>query len=214
MDWKMIIGGKSADASDGAVLNNYNPYTGELIGTVPAATKEDVDLAIANAVEGQKEWAALRNDERDAIINKFLALYDEHAEELAQLLSREGGKTISECRGEVGSVPLIFRAYMNAAATMYGETLPYNVERRNTSDIIFTSYEPLGVCVCVAPFNYPVSTMTNKVAPALCAGNSVIMKPASDTPMSIILYAQLMLEAGMPANTVQVITGSGSKVGK
>lgn len=105
MDWKMIIGGKSADASDGAVLNNYNPYTGELIGTVPAATKEDVDLAIANAVEGQKEWAALRNDERDAIINKFLALYDEHAEELAQLLSREGGKTISECRGEVGSVP-------------------------------------------------------------------------------------------------------------
>ena len=87
MDWKMIIGGKSVDASDGAVLNNYNPYTGELIGTVPAATKEDVDLAIANAVEGQKEWAALRNDERDAIINKFLALYDEHAEELAQLLS-------------------------------------------------------------------------------------------------------------------------------
>lgn len=141
MDWKMIIGGKSVDASDGAVLNNYNPYTGELIGTVPAATKEDVDLAIANAVEGQKEWAALRNDERDAIINKFLALYDEHAEELAQLLSREGGKTISECRGEVGSVPLIFRAYMNAAATMYGETLPYNVERRNTSDIIFTSYD-------------------------------------------------------------------------
>lgn len=214
MDWKMIIGGELVDASDGAVLENINPYTGELIGTVPAATQEDVDRAVANAVSGQKEWAALRNDERDAILNKFLALYDEHAEELAQLLSREGGKTITECRGEVGSVPLIFRAYMNASATLYGQALPNNIERRNTSDIMFTSYEPLGVCVCVAPFNYPVSTMTNKVAPALCAGNSVIMKPASDTPMSIILYAQLMLEAGMPANTIQVITGSGSKVGK
>lgn len=210
----MIIGGELVDASDGAVLENINPYTGELIGTVPAATQEDVDRAVANAVSGQKEWAALRNDERDAILNKFLALYDEHAEELAQLLSREGGKTITECRGEVGSVPLIFRAYMNASATLYGQALPNNIERRNTSDIMFTSYEPLGVCVCVAPFNYPVSTMTNKVAPALCAGNSVIMKPASDTPMSIILYAQLMLEAGMPANTIQVITGSGSKVGK
>ena len=214
MEWKMIIGGQSVDASDGEVLKNFDPYTGELIGTVPAATKEDVDRAVDFAVEGQKKWAAMRNDERDAVIDKFLALYEEHAEELAQLLSREGGKTISECRGEVASVPLIFRAYMHAAATMYGDTLPCNVERRNTSDIIFTSYEPLGVCVCVAPFNYPVSTMTNKVAPALCAGNSVIMKPASDTPMSIILYARLLLEAGMPANVVQVITGSGSKVGK
>lgn len=214
MDWKMIIGGHFVDSSDGKVLENYDPYTTELIGTVPAATKEDVDLAVKNAVAGQKEWAALRQDEREVILNRFLALYEEHAEELAQLLCREGAKTISECRGEVGSVPLIFRAYMNAAATMYGKTLAANVERRNTSDAIMTFYEPIGVCVCVGPFNYPISTMTNKVAPALCAGNSVIMKPASDTPMSTLLYGKLMLEAGMPANTVQVITGSGSKIGK
>lgn len=214
MDMKMLIGGEFVDASDGATLKNFNPYNGELIGTVPAATKEDVDRAVANAVQGQKEWAALRNDQRDAILNRFLELYDQHAEEIAQLLSREGGKTITECRGEVGSVPLIFRAYMSAACTLYGQSLPNNVERRNTSDVMFTTYEPLGVCVCVAPFNYPVSTMTNKVAPALCAGNSVIMKPASDTPMSILLYAKLMLEAGMPTNTVQVLTGSGGKIGK
>lgn len=214
MDWKMVIGGEFLDASDGGVLENINPYTGELIGTVPSATKEDVDRAIENAVIGQKQWAALRQDEREAILNRFLALYQEHAEEIAQMLCKEGGKTISECRGEVSSVPLIFRAYMNASAMLNGETLPHNVERRNTSDVLMTVYEPLGVCVCVGPFNYPISTMTNKVAPALCAGNSVIMKPASDTPMSILIYAKLLLEAGMPANVAQVITGSGSKIGR
>ncbi len=214
MDLKMIIGGEFMDASDGAKMENYNPYTGARIGTVPSATKQDVDCAISNAVSGQKEWAALRQDEREAIINRFLALLSQNAEEIAQLLSQEGGKTISECRGEVGSVPLIFRAYMNAAATLYGESLPHNVERRNTDDVMFTVYEPMGVCVCVGPFNYPISTMTNKVAPALCAGNSVVMKPASDTPMSTLLYAKLMLEAGFPKNTVQVVTGSGGKIGQ
>lgn len=214
MKMEMIIGGREIGSSDGSIKENYNPYNGELIGTVPSATKGDVDLAIENAVIGQKQWEALRLDEKERIINKFLSILDERSEELATLLSREGGKTIRECRGEVGSVPLIFRAYMNAAATLYGKTLPHNIEPRNTSDVIFTTYEPLGVCVCVGPFNYPISTMTNKIAPALCAGNSVIMKPASDTPMSTILYAKWMLEAGMPENTIQVITGSGSKIGK
>ena len=210
----MIIGGAFVDASDGATIENINPYTNKPIGTVPSATHADVNRAIANAVQGQKEWYALRQDEREAIINRFLNLLQEHSEEMAQLLCQEGGKTISECRGEISSVPLIFRAYINAAATLNGQTLPHNVERRNTSDAIMTFYEPLGVCVCIAPFNYPISTMTNKIAPALCAGNSVIMKPSSDTPMSTLLYGKLMLEAGMPPNTVQVITGSGTKIGQ
>lgn len=214
MDKKMLIDGTFVGASDGAVMENINPYNGELIGTVPKATKEDVDRAVASAKEGAKIWGAMRNDERDAIINKFLSLYEDHKEEIAMLLSDEGGKTISECRGECSLVPLIFRAYMNAACTLYGKTLPCDTERRNAGDIAFTSYEPLGVCVCIAPFNYPISTMTNKIAPALCAGNSVIMKPASDTPMSILLYAELMVEAGFPKGVVQVITGSGSKIGK
>lgn len=213
MEWKMLIGGQEVNSSDGAVLSNYDPYTGELIGTVPAATQKDVDNAVKNAVAGQKEWAALRLDERDTILNRFLELYQEHSEEIAQLLCKEGAKTITECRGEVGSVPKIFRAYMHAASTLYGHTLPHNVEARNLNDVTITLYEPLGVCVCVAPYNYPISTMTNKLAPALCAGNSVIMKPASDTPMSILLYARLMLKAGMPKNTVQVITGSGGAIG-
>lgn len=210
---KMLINNEWVNASDGGTLNNYNPYNGELIGTVPAATKEDVDRAVACAKKGFETWSKMRCDERDAVLEKFLTLVDENSEELAQELCEESGKAISECRGEVGLVRKIFRAYMNAANTLYGQSLPHDTETRNIGDVAFTEYEPLGVCVCIAPFNYPISTMTNKVAPALCAGNSVIMKPASDTPMSILYYAKLMQEAGMPANVVQVITGSGSKVG-
>lgn len=212
-DMKMLIGGQFVDASDGGVMKNYNPYTGELIGTVPAATKEDTDRAVANAVEGAKVWGAMRCDERDVILERFLALVEEHKEEIAQMTTEESGKTISESRSEVSLVPQIFHAYMHAASTMYGETLPLGGERRIAGDLAMTIWEPLGVCVCIAPFNYPISTMTNKVAPALCAGNSVIMKPASDTPMATLMYAKLMMEAGMPANVIQCVTGSGSKFG-
>jgi len=213
-DMKMIIGGKFVDSSDGAVLKNINPYTGDLIGTVPAATKEDIEKAAAFAVEGQKEWSKLRGDEREEIIERFLALLQANSDDIAILLCQESGKSISECRSEVGLIKPIFRAYISAAATLYGQTIPTNIEKRGSSDFMFTSYEPFGVCAAIAPFNYPISTMMNKVAPALCAGNSVIMKPASDTPMSIIPIAALMLKAGVPSNTIQVITGSGSKLGK
>lgn len=213
-DMKMIIGGEFVDSSDGAMVKNVNPYTGETIGTVPAATKEDIDRAAAFAVDGQREWARLRCDEREDIIDRFLALLDAHAEEIAQLLCAESGKSISECRGEISIVRPIFKAYAKAAATFYGQTLPGKTEPRNKGDIIITMYEPLGVCALVAPFNYPISTMMNKAAPALCAGNSVIMKPASDTPMSIIATAKLMLEAGFPTGAVQVVTGNGSKIGR
>ena len=213
-DMKMIIGGKFTDASDSAVKKNINPYTGEIIGTVPEATKNDIDRAVASALRGQAEWGALRNDERDSIIERFLSLLQRHSEEIAQLMCRESGKSISECRGELSVVRPIFQAYMKAAATMYGQTLPGNTESRNKGDIIFTMYDPLGVCAAVAPFNYPISTMMNKAVPALCAGNSVIMKPASDTPMSIIAVAKLMLEAGFPSEAIQVVTGSGSKIGR
>ncbi|MDO5116575.1 MAG: aldehyde dehydrogenase family protein [Synergistaceae bacterium] len=212
-DMKMIIGGEFVNASDGASAKNVNPYTGELIGTVPAATQSDIDRAAAFAVEGQREWGALRGDEREAILERFLTLFEARSNEIAELLCAESGKSISECRGEMSIVKPILRAYMRAAATLYGETLPPRAEQRNRGDLIFTIYEPIGVCAAIAPFNYPISTMFNKVAPALCAGNSVIMKPASDTPMSILAAAELMLEAGMPANAIQVVTGSGSKVG-
>lgn len=210
---KMIIGGEFVDASDGGTAKNFNPYTGELIGTVPAATKEDVYRAAAFAAAGQEKWSKLRNDQRREIIEKFLAIFESRSEEAARLLCAESGKNITECRGEMSVVKPIFRAYMSAADTLYGRTIPANNERRGAGDFIFTRYEPIGVCALIAPFNYPVSTMMNKAAPALCAGNSVILKPASDTPMSIILVAQMMLEAGFPGDVVQVVTGSGAKVG-
>lgn len=214
MDMKMLIGGSLVDAAGGAVINNVDPYDGSLIGTVPSAARADVERAVACAVRGQREWAALRHDQREALIERFLSLLTEHEEELAQLLCRESGKTISICRAEIRQIPLIYRAYLHAAATLFGKSLPCGIEPRNLNDAAFTRYEPLGVCVCIAPFNYPLSLLTNKLAPALLAGNSVIAKPASDTPMSTLRYVELMWEAGFSGNVVQAITGSGSQVGQ
>ena len=135
---QMIIDGGFCDASDNAVFKNIDPFTGDIIGTVPAATKDDIDRAAASALRGLAVWSALRNDERDDIINKFLALLEEHAEEIARLLCMESGKSISECRSELSVVRPIFQAYMKAAGTLYGQVLPGKTESRNKSDIIIT----------------------------------------------------------------------------
>lgn len=211
---QMLIGGQWCDASNGAVQNNYNPYSGELLGTVPAATEEDIRRVIQLAVAGQQQWAAVHYLDREAIFTKFLALWDEHLEEIAQMNSLESGKPITQSRTEAASVKGAFRAYMNAAGAFCGESLPLNTDPRGVDDIVFTLNEPLGVCVCVGPYNFPLSIMAHKIAPALVTGNSVIMKPASDTPMATLMMAELLLKAGVTPNAVQCVTGSGGKLGQ
>lgn len=210
---KMLIGGKEVDASNGAVMDNINPATGEVIDTVPSATAEDLETVISNAVKGQKQWAAIPFHKRMEILEKFVALAQANEETIARTMAIEGGKPYAQALGEVGRVKDAFRLYMAEARTMYGKTIPLNSEPRGLGDVCFTVFEPLGVIAAICAFNFPGVLFSHKAAAALCAGNSVILKPASDTPGATMLMTKLLLEAGVPANAAQCITGSGSVIG-
>ena len=211
---KMLIGGKAVDAADGAQIDVINPATHQVIDKVPSAAKEDVDKTVKNAVIGFKEWSAKPLFDRISIIYKFVDIFEKRLEELAMLACRESGKAITLCRAEAAAAMNVFRCYAEKARNFGGEIMPVDSEKRIQDDLIMVIREPLGVVGCIVPFNYPMELYAHKVAPALVVGNSVIIKPASDTPLANILMTQWLLEAGVPDNAVQIITGSGEKTGK
>ncbi len=210
---KMLINGELVDASNGAVLNDVDPYTGEVVDTFPDATEEDVKRAIGCSVSGQKEWNAFPLYKKLDVLARYISLVEEHLEEIAMIMCREGGKPIGQCRGEIISHNRVFNAYMSAANSFFGQTIPLDGEERTVGDVAFTVHEPLGVFACIIPFNFPVKLYAHKMAPALVTGNSVIMKPASDTPLSSIMLTKLLVEAGVPGGAAQCVTGSGSRIG-
>ena len=170
-------------------------------------------MTIRNAVEGQKQWAAIPFHKRMEILEKFVQLAQQNEEKIARTMAIEGGKPFAQALGEVGRVKDAFRLYMAEARTMYGKTIPLNSEPRGLGDVCFTIFEPLGVIAAICAFNFPGVLFSHKAAAALCAGNSVIIKPASDTPGATMMMTKLLLEAGVPGNTAQCITGSGPVVG-
>ncbi len=210
---KMLIGGQFRDASDKASMRDINPATGEVIDTVPLASPEDVEEALENSRKGFLEWSRIPLYRRLDIIYKYADLLEENREQLANLMCREGGKSIALCRGELGEAVTIFRGYCEKARNFMGESLPLNTEPRIENDFIMTIREPLGVIACIVPFNYPAELYAHKVGPALVTGNAVIIKPSSDTPMQNIYMTELLLKAGVPGNAAQIVTGKGERVG-
>ena len=210
---QMIIDGKRVDASDRGVIRILNPATQEFIDTVPKATASDVYQAIDAAQAGKRIWANTPTHERVRILSRCADAIEEHLEDLAQSLSREMGKIIQEARGEIRVSTQTIRGYAEAAAHHYGKTLT-DSQKGIEKDILFTRHEPLGVVACITPFNYPVLLVAHKMAAALATGNAVIVKPASDNPLTLIKLVALCLEQGIPGNVLQIITGSGEVVGK
>lgn len=210
---KMLIGGIERDSSDGLTADNINPACGAVIDKTPVATAADVEEAISNAVKGQKEWAAIPFHKRMEILERFVVLIQANEVKIAETMAEEGGKPIGQALGEVGRVKDAFRLYMAEARTMYGKSIPLNSEPRGLGDVCFTVYEPLGVIAAICAFNFPGVLFSHKAAAALCAGNSVIIKPATDTPRATLMMTKLLLEAGVPGNAAQCITGSGAVVG-
>lgn len=211
---KMYIDGKPVDASSRAVIEVLNSATLEKIDTVPSASEEDVRRALEAARRGKKVWAETPLHRRARILLKCADVLESHVEELAVSLSTEMGKIIREARGEVDCAVQILRAYVEKAKHFYGETMTTDAQPSCDKDIIFTRREPLGVVACIAPFNYPVELCMHKVAAALSTGNSVIVKPATDNPLTLIRIIELMLESGVPGEVLQIITGPGSLIGK
>ena len=210
---KMFINGASVDASNGEVIEVINPATGAVVDTVPAATKEDVDLAVEKAAAAQKIWAGVPVYEKAEIMYRFLELVEEHKEDLAQTLSQETGKPITEARAEIGNIPIAFKAFSEKAKHLYGETIPAGMEAGQDKHVLITKREPIGVIACVIPFNFPCDLFDQKVAPTLLAGNAAIVKPSTDNPLTLCKLTALLGEAGVTPGAVQIVTGRGSKVG-
>ena len=211
---KNLIGYEWKDASDGAVIEVVNPATQELIDTVPNVTDEDVDEAVKVAVVEQKKWEKVSIYDRADILYKFTDLIEENKERLAVLLSNETGKPIKEARGELANVRIGVRGFVEKAKHLYGKSIPEGSEAGQEKTIQFTKRYPIGVIAAIIPFNFPSDLFCQKVPPALMMGNSIIVKPSNYNPLTLIEYVKLMIEAGVPAGCIQILTGDGPKAGQ
>lgn len=211
---KNLIGYEWKEASSGAKIEVVNPATQELIETVPNVTEEDVDEAVKVAVQEQKKWEKVSIYERAEILYKFVDLVEENKERLAILLSNETGKPIKEARGEIANVRIGTRGFIERAKHLYGESIPAGTEAGQEKTMQITKRYPIGVIAAIIPFNFPSDLFCQKVPPALMMGNSIIVKPSNYNPLTLIEYVKLMLEAGVPAGCIQVLTGDGPTVGQ
>jgi succinate-semialdehyde dehydrogenase/glutarate-semialdehyde dehydrogenase len=209
----MIIGGKEIGASERECFDDINPTTLETIDRIPIATAEDIDRAVAVANEGKRIWKNTPLFRRIEILRRFTELLAKNRVGLRDSMIAEQGKTLVGCEGEIDTCINVFRAYCDKARVYATDTPPLNSEPGSVGDIMFTIREPLGVVVCIVPFNYPVELYAHKVAPALVAGNAVIVKPSSDTPLGDIALTKMLHEAGVPAEALQIVTGGGSRIG-
>jgi acyl-CoA reductase-like NAD-dependent aldehyde dehydrogenase len=208
---RMIIGGEAVDAADGQTFELVNPATGRAIGTAPLGGREDVDRAVdaaRKAFDDRKGWANWAAGKRGRSLAKFAALVKQHSEELARTETTNIGKAISNARGEAVGVSLVLDYYAGAANKVFGETIPVG-----RPGIELTLREPIGVVGAIVPWNFPMYMASWKLGPALAAGNTVVLKPASASPLTAIRLAELALEAGIPAGVVNVVTGPGGTVG-
>jgi acyl-CoA reductase-like NAD-dependent aldehyde dehydrogenase len=190
-----------------------SPYSGEVVDTVPDATSEQVEQCLAAAVRGTAQMAKLTAYERYEILMKAADIISGRIEDFARTVSLEEGKPLSESRGEASRMPELLRLCAFEGSQLRGETLPVDAQAGTRGKIGLTLRVPCGVVLAISPFNYPLLLVLHKIAPALAAGNAVILKPASTTPFSSLNLTRALLEAGLPEDALQCITGSGSRLG-
>lgn len=208
---EMLIGGEWRQASAREELEVLNPATEEVVDHVPAGAPEDVELAVATAQRAFAQWSRTDVEKRAAILSQAADLIHEHASELAAKLTSEQGKPLAEAVGEVDHLAHGVRFYAEAATKVRGayHELPsafgpaYGMVIRR----------PMGVCAAITPYNFPLTLLGTKVAPALAGGNTVVAKPAATTPLATLEVARLFSEAGVPAGVLNVVTGRGSEIG-
>lgn len=186
-----------------------NPSDGSTIAEVPEASAGQAAQAIRAARKAQPGWAALAPLERAKTMHRIAALIRENAEELARLVVREQGKPITEARGEVGGAAEFFTYFAEFARRIQGEILPSDLP----DEQIWIQRVPVGVVVGIIPWNYPAALVSRKVAPAMIAGDTIVLKPHEETPLSALFMARLMAEAGVPNGVVNIVTGDGATVG-
>jgi succinate-semialdehyde dehydrogenase / glutarate-semialdehyde dehydrogenase len=211
MEASMLIGGEWLRSASHEELKVINPATEEAVGSVPAASSADVELAVETAKRAFPEWAATDTEKRAHILARAAALIEENAKSLAAVLTAEQGKPIAEALGEVSHLAHGVRYYAEAATKVRGsyQDLPSAFGPAYGQVI----RRPMGVCAAITPYNFPLTLLGTKVAPALAMGNTVVAKPAATTPLAILKVARLFADAGVPDGVLNVVTGHGSEIG-
>jgi acyl-CoA reductase-like NAD-dependent aldehyde dehydrogenase len=211
----MLIGGAWRPASSGLAEDVTSPFDGAVIGNVPVADVADVRAALDRAEHGAAVWRRTPAFERMNVLIRAAALADERAEQIAQIISAECGKTITEARGEASRSGDLIRLAAFEGSQLYGDTLPLDANRGTGLDKIgFTIHQPVGIVVAITPFNYPALLVLHKLAPALAAGNAVVLKPARTTPLTALALARCFTDAGLPDGVLSAVTGPGAKLGE
>src|SRR5881296_1489571 len=206
----MLIGGEWKDSSNGAVSSILDPSNNEVVAEVPRATKLDAKAAVESARSALEStgWVDIDPSKRGRLLTKLTGLVREGSEQLARLESLSEGKTLRESKGDVAWAARAFEYWAGLADKIEGETIPVPTKRLN-----YTLREPLGVTVHIVPWNYPIALAARSLAPAIAAGNTVVMKPSEITPLTAIMLGDLALKAGIPKGVINIVTGSGAEVG-
>lgn len=205
---ELVIDGHVGPSRSGATRDIIDPADGQVFARAAEGGRDDVDRAVAAAARAYETWRWVAPRERAALLRRFAALLDTHRDELAQLESRNVGKPVAHAAGEVGAAVEILEYYAGAIDKFFGTTIPVNAD-----GLAFTIRESLGVAALITPWNFPLNTANSKVAAALAAGNTCVLKPASITPLTSLRYGELALEAGLPSGVLNVVTGPGGVVG-
>jgi betaine-aldehyde dehydrogenase len=204
----LLIGGERVPAAEEETFDTVNPATGEVFRTVAQAGAEDADRAVHAAARAFEGWSAQTPIQRAKVLYSWADLIEEHADELALIETRDMGMAIGDARWCARNAAAVMRYYAGAVDKLFGSTIP--VDR---DGIVLTFREPIGVVALITPWNFPLNIGNWKTAPAIAAGNTVVLKPASLSPLSVLRYAELGLEAGLPPGVLNVLPGPGDAVG-
>ena len=204
-----FIDGRWRDASSGETLGVTNPANGQQLGSVPKMGAEETREAIDAAARALPAWRALTARERATILRRWFDLMMEHQDDLARLMTLEQGKPLAEAKGEIGYAASFIEWFAEEGKRIYGDTIPgHQADKR-----LLVIKQPIGVTAAITPWNFPSAMITRKAGPALAAGCTMVLTPASQTPFSALALAELANRAGIPEGVFNVVTGSASEVG-
>ncbi|CAH0650358.1 MULTISPECIES: NADP-dependent succinate-semialdehyde dehydrogenase [Pseudomonas] len=203
------INGEWLDADNGQTIKVTNPATGEVIGTVPKMGTAETRRAIEAADKALPAWRALTAKERSTKLRRWFELMIENQDDLARLMTTEQGKPLAEAKGEIAYAASFIEWFAEEAKRVYGDTIPgHQPDKR-----LIVIKQPIGVTAAITPWNFPAAMITRKAGPALAAGCTMVLKPASQTPYSALALVELAHRAGIPAGVLSVVTGSAGEVG-
>jgi acyl-CoA reductase-like NAD-dependent aldehyde dehydrogenase len=208
----MLIGGEWGMAKEG--LEVLDKYSGEVLSSVPVASPEDVGRATAAAQAAFPAFAALPAHARSRILRRAAELLEKRQEEIATLICREAGKAWKYSLGEVSRGVETFFFAAEEAKRIHGETIPMDASPAGENRVGFYTRTPIGVVAAITPFNFPLNLVAHKVAPALAAGNTMVLKPAEETPLTAVVLGEVLEEAGLPPGVFNLIHGEGETVGE